>query len=431
MKILDKYCIKESLSYFMIALCSFTTVLLTIRMLKFAALIVDKGVEFSQIAFVFLAIIPTFLEIALPLSALLGVLLAYSRLSGDSEIVVLRASGVSLYQLLVPAIIFGSIVLIAAFSVSLYFKQKGYSLLSATLFDIARSKTTSGLEEGIFNRLNVVTIYADQIDDQTGALKKVVLDDRRDPEIRRIIFAKNGEIMADSARQIITFRLNDGEIHEKISGKYSRTNFSSNSIQLNSSELLEGSSREKSQSINELNLAQLSGTIDYLKKTVALSEHADPVLPEMLNEVRPSWMAAEQFTKKEAYKRLRRAEIEKQSRFSLPFASFILALLALPLGIQPSRAQKTWGVGLSVITGMIVFVIYYGLFSIGVVMAQSGSLPSFIALWIPNIAALLVSIFFLKKLASESWQSVADLIDVLKNFISALFPGDKKLSVMN
>ena len=420
MRILDKYCIKEALSYFLIALGSFTAVLLTIRMLKFAALIVDKGVEFSQVALVFVAIIPTFLEIALPLSALLGVLLAYSRLSGDSEIVVLRASGVSLYQLLFPTFIFASFVLLLAFSVSLYLKPKGYSLLSATLFDIARSKTTSGLEEGIFNNLNVVTIYADQIDDQTGGLKKVVLDDRRDPEIRRIVFAKNGEILSDSERQLITFRLEDGEIHEKISGKYSRTNFTSNSIQLSSSELLEGSSKESSVATNELDISQLSESVNYYQKVAALSEQTDPITPEMLPEPRPDWIAAGTFTKKEAYKRLKRTQTELGSRFSLPFASFILALLALPLGIQPSRAQKTWGVGLSVVTGMIVFVIYYGLFSVGVVLAQSNILPSLLALWLPNIVALGFTIFFTKKLASESWQSVADLIPVVKNFFGGI-----------
>lgn len=414
MKILHKYCIKESLTYFAIALGSFTAVLLTIRMLKFAALIVDKGVEFSQIALVFLAIIPTFLEIALPLSALLGVMLAYSRLSGDSEIVVLRASGVSLYQLLAPAFIFSSIVLCIAFSVSLYFKPLGFTLLSNTLFDIAKSKTTSGLEEGIFNRLNVVTIYAESIDDSTGKLSKVILDDRRDPEIRRVVFAQAGEIISDSRNQLITFSLEDGEIHEKLAGKYSRTNFSSNSIQLSSAELLEGSSKDKSRSINELDISQLSGSISYLSKVAALSDTQDLILPEMLPPERPEWIAAEPFSRKEAYRRLNRVKTELGSRFSLPFASFILSILALPLGIQPSRAQKTWGVGLSVVTGMLVFVIYYALYSVGIVMAQGNKFPTTIALWIPNIVATALAIFFVNRIATEKWQSAGDLISSLR-----------------
>lgn len=134
----------------------------------------------------------------------------------------------------------------------------------------------------------------------------------------------------------------------------------------------------------------------------------------MLPPDRPEWLAAQEFTKKEVNKRLGRAKIELGSRFSLPFASFILALLALPLGIQPSRAQKTWGVGLSVITGMVVFVIYYGLFSVGVVLAQSEILPSSLALWLPNIVAVAMTIFFIRKLASEKWQSVADILDSIK-----------------
>ena len=191
MKILYKYIFREATSYFLIALSAFTAVLLTIRMLRFATLIVDKGVEFSQIGLVFVAIIPTFLEIAIPLSALLGVMLAFARLSGDSEIVVMRASGISLYQLVVPVILFGLCTLALAFSVSFYLKPKGYQLLSDTLFEIARSKTTSGLEEGIFNRLNVITLYAEKIDDTTGGLSRVVLDDRRDLASRRIVLASS------------------------------------------------------------------------------------------------------------------------------------------------------------------------------------------------------------------------------------------------
>ena len=98
-RILSRYIFFESLHYFGISLFAFTALLLTLRMLKFASLIINKGVEFSQIASVFIAIIPTFLEIAIPLSVLLGVMLAFARLSGDSEIVVMRASGISLYQI--------------------------------------------------------------------------------------------------------------------------------------------------------------------------------------------------------------------------------------------------------------------------------------------------------------------------------------------
>ena len=83
MKIISNYIFKEIFIYFSICLVTFTSLILTTRILKFTNLIVNKGVDILQVAKVFLAIIPTFLEIALPLSVLLGVMLAFARLSGD------------------------------------------------------------------------------------------------------------------------------------------------------------------------------------------------------------------------------------------------------------------------------------------------------------------------------------------------------------
>lgn len=414
MKVLNKYIFREAASYFFIALSAFTAVLLTIRMLRFATLIVDKGVEFSQIGLVFLAIIPTFLEIAIPLSALLGVMLAYARLSGDSEIVVLRASGISLYQLVVPTFLFGLCSLIFAFSVSFFLKPKGYQLLSDTLFDIARSKTTSGLEEGVFNRLNVITLYADKIEDASGKLTKILLDDRRDSSSRRIVLASSGVISSDLANKSISIALYDGEIHEKIAGKYTKTDFATNTIRLDASQLLNPGANENTKSTNELSVFQLKEAIDYYKQVSAIAETTDPVLAENLPQPHPDWLVPEKISKRESKRRLSRAEIELGSRYSLPFASLLLAILALPLGIHPSRAQQTWGVGLSAATGMGVFVVYYGLFSVGIVLAQSGAVPGYLALWLPNISVLAVAIFFIRRIGSERWQSVADLFNKRK-----------------
>jgi Lipopolysaccharide export system permease LptF/LptG len=87
---LTRYIFGECLHFFALCLTAFTGILFTIRILKFSSLIINKGVDPHQIGRVFFAVIPTFLEFALPLAALLAVMLAFARLSGDSEVVVLR-----------------------------------------------------------------------------------------------------------------------------------------------------------------------------------------------------------------------------------------------------------------------------------------------------------------------------------------------------
>ena len=192
MRILSRYIISEVLTFFLISLTAFTGLLLTLRMLKLTSLIINRGVEFGQIFQVFIAIIPTFLEIALPMSTLLGVMLAFARMSGDSEVVVMRASGVSLLSFLRPIAIFACSIGALGLFVSCVLRPWGFESLSSALFQIARSKSTSGLTEGVFNKLGEITLYADSIDYQTGNLNRVIVDDKRDEIQRKVVVAKRG-----------------------------------------------------------------------------------------------------------------------------------------------------------------------------------------------------------------------------------------------
>lgn len=68
MKILTRYILKETLTYFGVSLLVFTGLLLTGKVLRLTNLIVNRGVSFSEIGTVIVAIIPTFLEIAIPMA---------------------------------------------------------------------------------------------------------------------------------------------------------------------------------------------------------------------------------------------------------------------------------------------------------------------------------------------------------------------------
>src|SRR5262249_31935297 len=112
-------------------------------------------------------------------------------------------------------------------------------------------------------------------------------------------------------------------------------------------------------------------------------------------------------------------------RVSMPCASFFLALMALPLGIQPPRMQRAWGAGLSAVIGMLVFVIYYGLLSVGITLAEARVVPSTVALWLPNFILVGVSALTIHRIASEQWHSIAagfeSIGDRLTLFFTILF----------
>lgn len=400
-KILTRYVLAELITYFVISVLAFTGLLLTLRMLRFAALIVNRGVEFSQIVHIFVAIVPTFLEIAIPLATLLGVMLAFARLSGDSEIIVTRASGISLYQFLIPVLIFSSVVTAGGMYVSTVLRPWGFRELSEGLFDIARSKSTSGLSEGVFNKLGDIVLYADTIDYATGSLSKVVVDDKRETASRKIVIAERGRILSDDSQQTLSLILEDGVVHEELEGNYVLTNFNTNSILVSPAELFKNEAARGARP-REMDFARLRTQIETFRSVIR-GVAVDPLEQDSRPEELKGLSAAE------LNRRYRRAKVELGQRFSMPIAAFVMSFVGMALGIMPPRAQKTWGAGLSATFGLVVFVVYYGIFSMGLALAESGQMKIWIALWLPNILCALAAGYLLKKLASEEWQSIADL----------------------
>lgn len=409
MKILSRYILREATAYFILALFTFTAILLTVRMLRLASLIINKGVEFEQIAMVFVSIVPAFMEIAIPLGTLLGVMLAFGRLSGDSEVIVMRASGVSILQLVRPIVFFGLLCGALGLFVSHTLSPWGFQTLSKTLFEIARSKSTAGLEPGIFNKLGSLTLYAEEIDYQTGRLKRVLIDDKRNSDQRKITTAQHGEIVSDEQTRTITLRLYDGSIHEQIEGKYVITDYDSNSVGLTSEETVDPDSMSRGRNNRELSLAEIDQEIDRFEQLLKERRAQPPDAEDVQAIPAGAGLGAPKapLTEKDILRKVRRLQVEANRRFSMPYAAFILALVALPLGIQQPRSQRTWGAGISALFGLIVFVIYYGLLSIGVALAESGGLPPLIGLWLPNVAATAIAIYATWKMGTEQWQSIA------------------------
>jgi len=412
-KIFTRYILRECLTFFGVILLAFTGILLTIRMLRFASLIINKGVDVEQIALVFLAIIPSFLEIALPLAVLLGVMLAFARFSGDSEIVVIRASGISITQLIKPVLVFGLFFWGVGLFVSLELRPWGFKTLTQSLFEIARSRSTAGLTEGVFNKLGDLTLYAEKIDFTTGALSHVLIDDRREKSARKVISAAAGTLLSNPEEQTIVLDLSKGTIHEQEGERYSLTRFINNRFIIDPNQVMGDKSSDTDKRANELSLAEIRALRGRLE-TLHAEASAPPPSP-LETKARAALKAATgapvetapALTPEQLQRKINRLDIEIARRFSMPFAAFILAIVGMPLGVQPPRSQKTWGAGISAMLGLLVFVVYYGFLSIGITLAERGTVSPTIALWFPNLAAMALAAFTLQRIGSERWHSIA------------------------
>src|SRR5579872_5478233 len=102
MRLLDRYIGREVASHSLLGLAVFTFVFFVPQLVRLMELIVRHSGGISTVLLLFLCTLPPVLIFTIPMAVLVGVLIGLGRLSSDSEIVALHASGVGLRRLLVP-----------------------------------------------------------------------------------------------------------------------------------------------------------------------------------------------------------------------------------------------------------------------------------------------------------------------------------------
>ncbi len=104
MKLLDKYILKEFLRFFLITCVTFIALYLIIDFFEKFRMFLSNKATAIQMASYFLYSIPMIISLTLPAAILLSTLLAYSYLSKFSEITAMKANGISLYRIALPAL---------------------------------------------------------------------------------------------------------------------------------------------------------------------------------------------------------------------------------------------------------------------------------------------------------------------------------------
>jgi len=364
---INRYIIREIAAPFLLGLGAFTGILLIARILKLVELVVNRGVPLLQVIKLFSYILPAFLEVTVPMALLLGVLIAFGRLSSDSELVALHTSGVSLYQLLVPVAMVAGVVYCATLALSIYARPWGNRMLRDGLYELAKTRASAGIREQVFNDdFAGLVIYVEEIEPPGTTLKRILISDTRDPNQHNTVFAKVGIVVNNEATQTLTLRLLDGSIHsvDQDGRTYNRTDFSIYDMSLDLDTAL-ARARQRERDPNELTLTELRHAI------AAKASGGQSSLAE---------------------------QVELQRKFSIPFACIVFAALAVPLGVQPTRSVRSRGFS----TSLVLILVYYLLLSLGESLGERGALPPAFALWIPNVVLATLGLTLLLRTARQS-----------------------------
>jgi lipopolysaccharide export system permease protein len=162
-----------------VAVCLTCAIWLT-QSLRFVDLIVNRGLPLATFIYLVMLLLPTFLAIVLPVAAFSAVLFTYNKMSNDSELVVLRATGVGPLALARPALLLAGGVTLAVYSLNLYFLPTAYREFKDLQFQIRNNAASVLLQEGVFTPfLRGITVYVRERQ-RDGELAGLLVHDSRD-----------------------------------------------------------------------------------------------------------------------------------------------------------------------------------------------------------------------------------------------------------
>jgi len=360
------YLTKEIMGPFFVGLLIFTFIFLMNSILRLTELVVNKGVKLIDILKLILYAMPSFLVFTVPMALLMAVLAALGRLSGDNEITAMKVSGIGIYQLVAPIMIFSLVCSLLTSFVAVYALPWGNSSTRELIFNIARNKVNIGIKERTFNSdFKGLVLYVNEIAVRGEKLKGILVSEKGETGEPNTIVAREGYLISDPKSLIITLRLIDGKIHRasKDLNTYQEIGFSTYDINLDLGTIIkeQGSFTKE---YSEMSIGELQRKIEELRKGKKSLYHPLQVLYE---------------------------------KFSVPFACLVFGLIAIPLGIQSRPSSKFWGFILS----LVVILIYYVFLTFGQILAKNGEIPLPIALWAPNFFIGILGIYMLYKTAND------------------------------
>ena len=216
MKILHKYVLKEHFGPLVFAMTALTSLLLLQYIAKRFGELVGKGLPWSVIGEFLVLSLPLTIALSLPMAVLVATLYAFSRLAAENEITAMKASGVSLRNLMTP-------VLLAALGVTFFMVGFNDQILPRSNHklrtlqgDIAQKKPTFALREQVINEVSPGKLYlkAGRLSQTTNVMRDITIYDLGDYSRRRTIYADSGNMTMSPDQADLLLTLYSGTVQD-------------------------------------------------------------------------------------------------------------------------------------------------------------------------------------------------------------------------
>ncbi|NOZ70129.1 MAG: LPS export ABC transporter permease LptF [Deferribacteres bacterium] len=346
--IIHRSILKELSRNFIVIILSLSVLLFMEKFLRLSRLLMGKGADFTDIVKVFWYLQPSILLLSVPMAILIAAFLTYGRMAADSEIVVLKGSGMSFPSISRPAITLSAACFFILLFMSLYLLPRSMQSFKHTLQEAILKKASMTFEEGTFSDVfKGSVIFVKEIpSDNVFRGIFVYRDAESAGDEPAVIVARNGTIVSNPQEGLIKLTMYDGLIHTFKDNTSSEITFSEYDFVLSTG--MESTGKTKADEV----------------KTTDLWKGRKGVL---------LW------------------DIELNRRFALPFACLIFGILAPALANKVGKIGRLGGFSLSV----ALLILYYILLIMGETFAKSGRLSPFLGEWLPNMFfGIVAGVFF-------------------------------------
>jgi lipopolysaccharide export system permease protein len=374
MRVITKAILKEMATVAGITLLGLMVLVLLQQAARLADLITKQGVSLLTIAPILALAMPALVVTILPVCSLMAPAITYSRLATDGELLALRATGYSFYQLLAPIIGLGVFLGVATAVLVLEVIPHANFLARQLVFEAVSTSLQLRVRERVFQSpLPGLVVYVERIDENNGQLEGVLIADNRTPEATTI-FAAEAEILPDFAGMRVVVKMRNGSLLR----------------------------REGEQSFQQASFERYSFVIEVGNPWDGAELSRKRVREMTLAEI---WQQAQ--TAKASGESHLRALVEWHKRVALPISCLVLVFVGAPVGGLNRRTGRLGGFAIS--AGSLL--LYYILVTAGSSLAETGVMSPILGVWAPNMLAVVTAAYLVltangKSLFSHTKQRV-------------------------
>jgi len=351
-KILDRYIVKEVISFAALAVAALTIMLVMETLFELMEMLINKKVAWQYIARLLAYRLPAFLVVTFPISLLASSELAIGRLSTDGEITAMRAGGISLRRIMFPFLIAAFAISILAFLINDYIVPEANHTSQNIIREVVLKKGPPNIRRNVFFRdAENRYFYINRFDEKNMIMQDIMVYEMTREKFPRMITAKKGAWVTD------TWKLENGTIY----------NYDE-----------EGKITYEMSFVN-LDIIVKDDLAKFFKNQRTPQEMSSKELRQQIDILQQAGADTKNF------------EVDLYLKYSIPFSGLIFVLLGVPLGLRVKRGSKATGVIISIV---LVFL-YYLFLSTARSLGRGGILIPILAAWSPNMVFGLLGIFIM------------------------------------